>query len=83
VCLSFIAAVVRFVDGVAGKGGVSRLYPTSISPNPHVIAAYVMAIWIGQVGYCLMLVLATKPETKVFYTNNGSTVLMGLYRKQW
>jgi len=45
-------------------GGVSELYPTSISPKPVVIAAYVIAIYIGQVGYCLLLVFALKAETK-------------------
>lgn len=45
--------------------GVSRLYPTSITPNSAVIGAYVAVIYLGQIGYCLLLVLATKSETKV------------------
>jgi len=44
---------------------VSRLYPTSITPNSAVIGAYVAVIYLGQIGYCLLLVLATKSETKV------------------
>ncbi|KAJ7291067.1 hypothetical protein C8J57DRAFT_1112860 [Mycena rebaudengoi] len=43
---------------------ISKLYPTSISPKPAVISAYVGAIYLGQIGYCLLLVLARKPETK-------------------
>ncbi|KAG6841266.1 hypothetical protein C0991_000407 [Blastosporella zonata] len=43
---------------------VARLYPTAISPNPPTIAAYVLVIFLGQLGYCLLLVLANKPETK-------------------
>ncbi|EGN92348.1 hypothetical protein SERLA73DRAFT_191309 [Serpula lacrymans var. lacrymans S7.3] len=45
-------------------GGITDLYPTSISPNPALIAVYVLAIYVGQVGYCVLLVLARKPETK-------------------
>jgi hypothetical protein len=45
-------------------GGISKRYPTSISPRPALIAIYVLAIYVGQVGYCVLLVLASKPETK-------------------
>jgi len=44
---------------------VSRSYPTSITPNAPAIGAYVAAIYLCQIGYCLLLVLASKPETKV------------------
>lgn len=47
-------------------GGISKLHPTAISPRPSVIAAYVGAIYLGQIGYCLLLVMARKPETKVW-----------------
>ncbi|KAF5384065.1 hypothetical protein D9615_003245 [Tricholomella constricta] len=43
---------------------VARLYPTAISPHPPTIAAYVLVIFLGQLGYCFLLVLASKPETK-------------------
>ncbi|KIM52219.1 hypothetical protein SCLCIDRAFT_1223962 [Scleroderma citrinum Foug A] len=45
-------------------GDITRLYPTSISFHPGVVAVYVLLIYIGQVGYCLLLVFARKPETK-------------------
>ncbi|THH18890.1 hypothetical protein EW146_g2162 [Bondarzewia mesenterica] len=45
-------------------GQVIKRYPTSISPSPPVIAAFILAIYIGQIGYCLLLVLVSKPETK-------------------
>ncbi|KAF8892992.1 hypothetical protein BD779DRAFT_1508162 [Infundibulicybe gibba] len=45
--------------------GVAKFNPTSISPKPAVIAAYVAVIYIAQVGYCVLLVLASKPETKL------------------
>jgi len=45
-------------------GGILKRYPSSISPNPAVIAVYVLAIYVGQFGFCLLLVLARKPETK-------------------
>lgn len=46
-------------------GGVTNDNPTSISPRPFLIAIYVCAIFAGQIGYCILLVLARKPETKV------------------
>jgi hypothetical protein len=46
-------------------GKVTKAHPTSISPQPSLIAIYVIAIYASQIGYCLLLVLARKPETKV------------------
>lgn len=43
---------------------VIKSHPTSISPSPHLITAYVVAIFLGQIGYCILLVVARKPETK-------------------
>ncbi|CDO75730.1 hypothetical protein BN946_scf184921.g6 [Trametes cinnabarina] len=45
-------------------GQISKLYPSAISPKPSMVAVYIVAIYIGQVGYCALLVLARKPETK-------------------
>ena len=44
--------------------GVARLHPTSITPNSHAISAYMGLIWLGQLGYCVLLVFARKEETK-------------------
>ncbi|KAF7982791.1 hypothetical protein HWV62_25703 [Athelia sp. TMB] len=44
--------------------GITQNYPTAISPRPSLIAIYVIAIYAGQIGYCLLLVLARKTETK-------------------
>ena len=41
------------------------MFPSSISPNPLLIATYLLLVYIGQVGYCILLVTARKPETKV------------------
>jgi len=49
--------------------GVARLHPTSLTPNFHVISAYVGLIWLGQLGYCVLLVLARKEETKKAMVN--------------
>ncbi|KAF9463281.1 hypothetical protein BDZ94DRAFT_1259567 [Collybia nuda] len=43
---------------------ILRVRPTSISPSPTVLAIYVAVIYATQIGYCLLLVLASKPETK-------------------
>jgi hypothetical protein len=45
-------------------GEISTLYPAAIAPSPNMIAIYIVAIYLGQVGYCVLLVLAKKPETK-------------------
>ncbi|KAJ3505535.1 hypothetical protein NLJ89_g7364 [Agrocybe chaxingu] len=47
-----------------GIAGIARLHPTSITPNSPSIAAYVGFIFLGQIGYCLLLVVASKAETK-------------------
>ncbi|CCM01847.1 uncharacterized protein FIBRA_03917 [Fibroporia radiculosa] len=47
-----------------GLGRISDLYPSTIAPNSWLIAVYVVLIYVGQIGYCLLLVLARKPETK-------------------
>jgi len=44
--------------------GVADAYPTSISPRFLLIEIYIAAIWVGQIGYCFLLLLARKPETK-------------------
>ena len=59
------------------SGGILKRYPSSISPNPAVIAVYVLAIYVGQFGFCLLLVLARKPETKVCREENKQ------YRTLW
>ncbi|EIN14603.1 hypothetical protein PUNSTDRAFT_96574 [Punctularia strigosozonata HHB-11173 SS5] len=43
---------------------ISREYPTSLTPKPWMIAVYVVAVYLLQVGFCLLLVIARKPETK-------------------
>ncbi|KAL4067207.1 hypothetical protein V8B97DRAFT_1978669 [Scleroderma yunnanense] len=45
-------------------GDIMRFYPTAISPHTGLVAIYVIIIYIGQVGYCLLLVFARTPETK-------------------
>lgn len=41
------------------------MFPSSISPKPLLIATYLLLVYVGQVGYCILLVMARKPETKV------------------
>ncbi|EKM57084.1 uncharacterized protein PHACADRAFT_254636 [Phanerochaete carnosa HHB-10118-sp] len=45
-------------------GDIAKLYPAVIVPDPRMIAIYLGAIYLGQVGYCVLLVLARKRETK-------------------
>ncbi|KAF5392701.1 hypothetical protein D9757_000972 [Collybiopsis confluens] len=55
---------------------VSRRFPTSISPRPIVIAIYVAAIYAGQLGYCVLIVLARKAETKQTITKVGLSLVV-------
>ncbi|KAF9045594.1 hypothetical protein BJ165DRAFT_1478385 [Panaeolus papilionaceus] len=43
---------------------VLRLHPTVFSPSTGVVAAYVGVVALGMVGYCLILVVVRKEETK-------------------
>ncbi|KAI0031517.1 hypothetical protein K488DRAFT_51946 [Vararia minispora EC-137] len=45
-------------------GDITRWHPASISPSVPVVAFYILAIYVLQVGYCLLLVIVTKTETK-------------------
>ncbi|KIJ59759.1 hypothetical protein HYDPIDRAFT_118103 [Hydnomerulius pinastri MD-312] len=45
-------------------GDITKMYPTSISPHPALVAIYVVVIYVGQIGYCVLLVFARKIETK-------------------
>lgn len=45
-------------------GDITKLYPTSITFRPSLVAVYVMVIYVAQVGYCVLLVFARKAETK-------------------
>ncbi|KAI0074620.1 hypothetical protein K474DRAFT_1685695 [Panus rudis PR-1116 ss-1] len=45
-------------------GDITKQYPATIAPSPRMIAIYIVAIYIGQIGYCVLLVVARKPETK-------------------
>ncbi|TFY56746.1 hypothetical protein EVG20_g8807 [Dentipellis fragilis] len=48
----------------APTGDVARLFPTGLTPHRHLIAGYALLIYVGQIGYCLLLVFVRKPETK-------------------
>ncbi|KAI9513454.1 hypothetical protein F5148DRAFT_971847 [Russula earlei] len=52
-------------------GDVTRNHPASISPSVPAIAAYIFTIYLGQLGYCILLVFTRKPETK-------STIVKGV-----
>ncbi|KIM41533.1 hypothetical protein M413DRAFT_445516 [Hebeloma cylindrosporum] len=67
--INIAAVVVCTFLATRSIAGVSRLYPTSITPNAAAIGAYVAVIYLGQIGYCLLLVFASKPETKKALTH--------------
>lgn len=46
-------------------GQVTKWHPAALSPHTWVIGIYILAIYVLQVGYCVILVFVRKPETKV------------------
>jgi len=62
--INIATVMVCAVVATPSIGEISKLYRTSISPSPSSISVYVAAMYIGQIGYCILLVLARKPETK-------------------
>jgi hypothetical protein len=69
--------------------GVARLYPTSITPNATVIGVYIAVVFLGQIGYCLLLVVASKAETKRALTKGVgfglvfANIVMALWAIAW
>lgn len=63
-------------SALLNTGGVTRSHPASISPWAPAIAAYVLAIYLGQVGYCILLVIARKSETKARCCGNLHCLLL-------
>jgi len=63
--LNVAAVVVCSTIVTPGIGSIARLHPTSITPDINAIASYVGVIVLGQIGYCCILVMVKKPETKV------------------
>lgn len=56
---------------------VSREYvPTSITPQTAMIATFVLVLYVAQIGYCVLLVLVRKRETKATLTKGVGTSLV-------
>ncbi|KAJ7257917.1 hypothetical protein B0H12DRAFT_1110609 [Mycena haematopus] len=43
---------------------ITKIFPTSITPSFPVISIYIAAMYLGQIGFCILLVFARKAETK-------------------
>ncbi|KAI5120385.1 hypothetical protein M0805_000165 [Coniferiporia weirii] len=87
--ISIAAVGVTSVIISPGLGKIAKMYPTSLTPSPSFTAAYLMAVYIMQVGYCVVLVLARKRETKqALIKGSGLTLVlanctMGLWAIAW
>ncbi|KZT28208.1 hypothetical protein NEOLEDRAFT_1109013 [Neolentinus lepideus HHB14362 ss-1] len=62
--INMATVLVCTVIATPGIGDISSLHPTPITPAKMPIAVYAILIYVFQIGYCLLLVLARKPETK-------------------
>ncbi|TFK53068.1 hypothetical protein OE88DRAFT_1677813 [Heliocybe sulcata] len=62
--INMATVLVCTVIAAPGIGDIASLHPTPITPAKMPIAVYAVLIYVAQIGYCLLLVLARKPETK-------------------
>ncbi|KIK55577.1 hypothetical protein GYMLUDRAFT_175444 [Collybiopsis luxurians FD-317 M1] len=81
--INIAAVIVCSVLVTPSIGDVSRRFPTSISPRPVIIAIYVAAIYAGQLGYCVLIVLARKAETKPNCKSTVTKVGLSLVVANW
>ncbi|KAF8513586.1 hypothetical protein BU17DRAFT_53179 [Hysterangium stoloniferum] len=47
-----------------GIGSISKIHPTPISPSPNLLGIYFLVLFATEIGYCILLVMASKDETK-------------------
>jgi hypothetical protein len=63
--VNIVALVVCAVVLDPSLDGISHDFRTVLTPKSWMTQMYIIAIWVGQIGYCALLVLVRKPETKV------------------
>lgn len=71
--VNITAVLVCSVAVTPGIQDIENMYPSSISPKPLLIATYLLLVYVGQVGYCILLVMAKKQETKKNHNQRGGT----------
>ncbi|KAJ6485913.1 hypothetical protein C8R45DRAFT_998377 [Mycena sanguinolenta] len=54
-------------------GTITKIFRTSLTPSFPVISVYIAAMYLGQIGFCVLLVLARKAETKKTLTKGVGT----------
>ncbi|KAF9645230.1 hypothetical protein BDM02DRAFT_3120522 [Thelephora ganbajun] len=87
--VNITAVLVCSIVVTPGIQDIEKMFPSSISPKPLLIATYLLLVYIGQVGYCILLVTARKPETKKTITRGVGIALvlanwiMGLWAIAW
>ncbi|GJJ14603.1 hypothetical protein Clacol_008869 [Clathrus columnatus] len=45
-------------------GTISKKHPTPISPSPNLLGIYFLALFVTEIGYCLLLVITSDEATK-------------------
>jgi len=87
--VNITAVMVCSIAVTPGIQDIEKMYPSSISPKPLLIATYLLLVYVGQVGYCILLVLARKSETKKTITKGVGIALvlanwiMGFWAVAW
>jgi len=87
--VNITAMLVCSVAVTPGIQDIEKMYPSSISPKPLLVATYLLLVYVGQVGYCILLVMAKKQETKKTITRGVGLALvlanwiMGLWAVAW
>ncbi|KAF8196711.1 hypothetical protein K438DRAFT_1825445 [Mycena galopus ATCC 62051] len=62
--INIATVLVCAVIATPSIGTISKIFRNSLTPSTPVITVYIAAMYLGQIGYCILLVLARKPETK-------------------
>lgn len=47
-----------------GLGTISKTHPTPISPSPNFLGLYFLALFVTEIGYCLLLIMTSDEQTK-------------------
>lgn len=44
---------------------ITELFPTNITPKTEMVGFYMTAVYVLLIGFCVLLITARNPETKV------------------
>ena len=67
VLMNLTASVICAIVLSPSLGEISDTFPTPLNPASTLLSSYWLATFVVLIGYCGMLMIAKKPETKVAF----------------